>query len=288
MVNPQWLKTFKKVSEEHSFTKAAEILNITQAAVSQHIKHLEKQYGELLLRQGRSLELTPKGNILLEYCHELLKVNNQLNVRMSESSDISGAIKFICPGSIGLRLYPILLDFQQANSNIQIHNAFAPDEEVLNLILANQYEFGFIGTKPDDPRIQSEPFCKEQLELIAPCCREPKNWDDLCQLGFIDHPDGKAMASRLLGRICTENHPLSELPVSGFSNQISLILEPVARGFGFTVLPRYAREAYHDQSKLNVLNQEQQVEDTIWLIYRSEWPLTAKAKVAIDYLKDFI
>ncbi|MCU4676524.1 LysR family transcriptional regulator [Catenovulum sp. 2E275] len=286
MINPLWLKTFRKVCEIKSFTKAAEQLNITQAAVSQHIRHLEKNFGELLLRQSRKIELTPRGSILLEYCMELIQVNNKLNVRMSESSEISGAITFSCPGSIGLRLYPLMLNFQQNNPTIQIHNRFAPDQDVLEKVLTNQVDFGLTGTKPDDPKIKSEAFCKEELELIVPANFQGNDWPSLSELGFIDHPDGKAMLSRLCSRLCSESYSLSELPVSGFSNQISLILEPVARGFGFTVLPRYAREAFNDQTKIKVLNQDRAVVDTIWLIYRSEWPLQSKAKIAIEYLRE--
>ncbi|OBX34924.1 HTH-type transcriptional activator AllS [Halomonas elongata] len=58
MIQPQWLRTFETLVESGSFTRAAERLDLTQAAVSQHIKHLETRLGQLLLRQSRSLELT--------------------------------------------------------------------------------------------------------------------------------------------------------------------------------------------------------------------------------------
>ncbi|WP_324254664.1 LysR family transcriptional regulator [Halomonas sp. KAO] len=41
MLQPQWLRTFEAVVELGNFTRAAERLDLTQAAVSQHIKHLE-------------------------------------------------------------------------------------------------------------------------------------------------------------------------------------------------------------------------------------------------------
>ena len=67
MFNPQWLKSFAMLAELGSFTDSADRLGITQAAVSQHIRHLEQQLGPLILRSKRPLELTPAGLALLDY-----------------------------------------------------------------------------------------------------------------------------------------------------------------------------------------------------------------------------
>ena len=53
----------------------------------------------------------------------------------------------------------------------------------------------------------------------------------------------------------------------GFSNQVGLILEPVSRCLGFTVLPRFARRAFHKQDTLQVVESGIPVVDTLWLIY---------------------
>ncbi|MGN4866905.1 helix-turn-helix domain-containing protein [Aeromonas caviae] len=58
MVNPLWLHTLVVVHETGSFTRAADRLDLTQAAVSQHISRLEAEFGPLLLRKPRQLELT--------------------------------------------------------------------------------------------------------------------------------------------------------------------------------------------------------------------------------------
>ena len=50
---------------DHEFYRAAEQLNLTQPAVSQHIRFLEKQYGmPLFIHDGRRLRLTPAGKVL--------------------------------------------------------------------------------------------------------------------------------------------------------------------------------------------------------------------------------
>ena len=72
MLNTQHLMTFKALVETGSFTRTAKQLGLTQPAVSQHIQKLEKELGEsLLIRHGRSIELTPAGVVLLKHIDEL-------------------------------------------------------------------------------------------------------------------------------------------------------------------------------------------------------------------------
>lgn len=72
MLNTQHLMTFKVLVETGSFTKTAKQLGLTQPAVSQHIQKLERDLDEsLLIRHGRTTEVTDAGEILLKHISEL-------------------------------------------------------------------------------------------------------------------------------------------------------------------------------------------------------------------------
>lgn len=81
-----------------------------------------------------------------------------------------------------------------------IRHRFAPDPETREAVLNKRYELGVVTLRPDDPRLAAEPFAEEPLELVVPAGADLKSWADLTRLGFIDHPDGQAMATRLLAR----------------------------------------------------------------------------------------
>ncbi|WP_232221473.1 substrate-binding domain-containing protein [Burkholderia sp. WSM2232] len=166
-----------------------------------------------------------------------------------------------------------------------MRHRFAPDPEVIGAVLANQYELGIVTLQPDDPRLSATRFTEEPLELVVPAGRQAREWGDLERLGFIDHPDGPAMANRLLSRRFPRNPGVQSLPRSGFTNQVGLILEFVARGIGFTVIPRYARTAYPHPHTISVAEWGPPVIDTLWLIHRSEWPLPARCQHAAAYLR---
>lgn len=286
MINPQWLRSFVVLAERGSFTRTADQLGLTQAAVSQHIRHLEAQLGPLLIRRPRRVELTPAGQALLGYCDDMEQAEKRLNLRLSGADDRQGEISLITPGSIGLSLYPLLLDLQASHPGLSVRHRFAPDEDVLEAVRNNHFELGLVTLKPDDPSLVACHFADEPLDLVVPATATVSHWDDLESLGFIDHPDGHAMASRLLSRVFPGNRGIRSIPCKGFVNQVGLILEPVARGFGFTVIPRYAREAYLHQEAVRVVALEPRVVDSLWLIYRAEWALSARARFVATQLKN--
>ena len=95
------------------------------------------------------------------------------------------------------------------------------------------------------------------------------------------------MASRLLSRRFPAGPGVRNLRVSGFTNQISLILEPVAQGLGFTVIPRFARLAFSRQDEIQIIEGTPAVVDTLWLLHRAEWPLSARAQLALKVIKPY-
>lgn len=288
MTNLHWLRSFTTLVDAGSFTRAAERLDLTQAAVSQHVRHLEDELGPLLIRRPRQIELTPAGVALLEYCNEVEQADKRLKARLSDADADSGEISLITPGSVGLALYPLLLGLQKAHRGLVIRHRFAPDHEALDAVLRKQYELGLVTLKPDDQRLVALPFAEEQLELVAPAGANVEAWEDLVRLGFIDHPDGQAMATRLLARCFPGNPGIRSVPCHGFTNQIALILEPVASGLGFAVIPRHAREAFGRADAIRVIECGAPVVDTLWLIHRAEWPLSSRANWVLGQLRSVL
>jgi hypothetical protein len=63
-------------------------------------------------------------------------------------------------------------------------------------------------------------------------------------MGFMSQPDAALHAIQLLTENFTELEHIEQFYCKEFANQISLILEPVSKGLGFTVLPLFAAKAY--------------------------------------------
>ena len=86
---------------------------MTQSGVSQHIKKLEQYLDTLLLlREGKSFSLTDAGMKLYQQGQELLKTSEEMAASIKQDEPLIGTVKITTPGSVGLKLYPQLLDIQ--------------------------------------------------------------------------------------------------------------------------------------------------------------------------------
>src|ERR1700685_2108049 len=72
------LVTFLEVAKLGSFSRAGQKVFRSQSAVSAQIRQLEEEYGEKLLdRSGKSVRLTPAGEVFLEYAERLIAVRSE-------------------------------------------------------------------------------------------------------------------------------------------------------------------------------------------------------------------
>src|SRR3989441_30858 len=82
------LKVFCDLAETESFTKAAQINQVTQSAVSQQISSLERQFKSLLIeRSKKKFRLTREGQVLYEYSKQIIQTFEALHSRLQEIKD---------------------------------------------------------------------------------------------------------------------------------------------------------------------------------------------------------
>lgn len=112
MLNTDHLQTFLAVAETGSFTAAATRLGFTQPAVSQHIKLLETQVGEVRLfrRVGKTMQLTHAGEELLIHARDVVGLATRAEQHMlSLRGHVTGRIGIGCAPTSGERMIPALL-----------------------------------------------------------------------------------------------------------------------------------------------------------------------------------
>lgn len=117
----QLLRTFATVAEFGNMTQASRVLNLTQGAVSQHIKRLESQLGSALFRRERpGLSLTEAGDRLFGKARRLLAINDELWSDMT-TRHFSGRVSLGVPVDlIAGRLPSILRLFAEAYPDVEI------------------------------------------------------------------------------------------------------------------------------------------------------------------------
>src|SRR4051794_20764758 len=87
MLDVHQLRVFTAVAEKLSFTRAAEGLFLTQSAVSHQIASLERKLGcELLVRQGRTVALTPAGRELAHHAARVLAALDETEAAVRQAA----------------------------------------------------------------------------------------------------------------------------------------------------------------------------------------------------------
>lgn len=283
MINTTWLRTFCTLVEVGHFTRTAERLHMTQSGVSQHVRKLEALLGlELLERQGKRFSLTDAGERLYRDGRKILLALSNLETAASRDSPYEGLVRVMSPGSVGLRLYPRLLDFQRRHPQLVIDYRFAPNSDVERAIAADDVDLGFMTSGSSLVEVSCRAVAREPLLLVTPASVEEPAWETLMELGFVGHPDGVHHADLLLGPNYPEFRHCEQFPNKGFSNQIGLILEPVSRGLGFTVLPAHAVNAFHRPDLIRTHRLAHPVSETLYLGVRRGKTLKSRVRAVID------
>ena len=289
MINPIWLRSFCTLVELGHFTRTAERLYMTQSGVSQHIRKLEEQLDTLLLvREGKQFSLTDAGHKLYQQGQTVLLALEQLQQTVTLDPPFVGLVRLMSPGSIGLKLYAELLDLQLEHDQLTLDYRFTSNAGVEEAISRFDTDIGLMTRKPTLPEVYSQLIGEEQLLLVLPAKHKSSSWEALQALGFVDHPDGAHHANLLLGANYSEYQHSGQLPSKGFSNQISLILEPVSRGLGFTVLPAYAVEAFARQDLIRAYALDVAVSEPLYLCYRRQSALPKRVSSVIGVIKTLL
>jgi len=164
------LKVFCDLVDTESFTKAAEINQITQSAVSQQISTLERQFKSLLIeRSKKRFRLTREGQVLYEGSKQIIESYNLLYSHLQELKDvISGTIRLATIYSIGLHDLPVYLKkFLKAHPTVNVHVEYRRANQVYEDVLGNAVDMGLVAYPMRDSKLETVSLRKEALVIIC-------------------------------------------------------------------------------------------------------------------------
>ncbi|MFH0226393.1 LysR family transcriptional regulator [Vibrio furnissii] len=294
MLNPNWLMTFKTLIETGHFTQTADKLFMTQPGVSQHVRKLEEACGHALIKRiNKTFEITEHGRLVYEYACQQAQSERNLLIQLGEDDPFSGRYKLACSGAMALTLYPQLLDIQQRHRGLSIEVEAAPNQRIMRQVESGEADVGIVTHVPNQSLLQVEEIGQEPLFIVVPKAYEQTSnlAETLLELGLVSHPDAEHYLSLYLSRCDDEQLrqvDTAKLHVSSYVNQINQILVPVARGLGFTLLPKSAVSSFVDADRIAVLQRETQVYETLYLIHKRHRVLPQRTTYLNQALKSLL
>jgi DNA-binding transcriptional LysR family regulator len=164
------LKVFCDLVETKSFTKAAQINQVTQSAVSQTISALERRFKSLLIeRSKKNFRLTQEGEVCYDYAKQILQIHDALQSKLQEIEDvISGNIRVATVYTIGLHvLPPCVKRFLKRYPTVNVHLEYRRANQVYESVVGNVVDLGLVAYPMRDSKVEITPLRKDKLALIC-------------------------------------------------------------------------------------------------------------------------
>lgn len=166
------LRTFREIAETGSFTKAAQRVHLTQAAVSAQIKALENEAGTpLFSRINKKVFLTEAGERLLRRAERMLREHDEALFELSELSQVGRGRLRIGTASTMASNYPLpalLAELKQDYPRLQLSVLRGTSAEIVNQILANDLDLGLVSLPVEANDIRTEVLRRDRLIAILP------------------------------------------------------------------------------------------------------------------------
>lgn len=165
------LRSFAAVVRYGSFTRAAENTYLSQPTISTHIRALEEELNtQLLLRDTKNLQVTPRGQELYECACRMLELQDNLLQRWRQSDQhiIQLGASTIPSAYILPEVLP-RYGKQNPGSYFVVHQS--DSRQVIQGVAEGLFDVGMSGMPCQDEAIRCEPFFRDRMVLITPVSR---------------------------------------------------------------------------------------------------------------------
>jgi DNA-binding transcriptional LysR family regulator len=249
-LDPKLFTAFAAAAELENFTRAAQVSRMTQSGVSQHIAKLEEQIGRpLFKRVGNRVVLTPAGRALLKYLQgHMADLDAFFDGVQTEERALSGLVSYAMPPScLFSSHFRELLDKRSTQPQLRLKVTLASSPEVLEMVLQNSIDFGFLTLRPESPSIRFQSYCEEEYILVGSDAHLIRSLEPPA---IFEHPVIGYPGSDVYYNMWIRHHLPDDkrdhhsLIRSGEINSLDGAVTMVAGGLGIGVFPRHCIERH--------------------------------------------
>lgn len=240
------LQVFHAVARQLSFTKAAEVLFMTQPAVTFQIKQLEEHFNTRLFDRGHGrISLTPAGELVLAYAEKILGLSGEMDVRLAEmTGEVGGSLLVGASTTIAEFLLPrIMGEFKSKFPNVRPRLIVANSESIETRVAEHTIDIGFIESPSHQPNLQTEVCCEDELQVICNPKFPLARLKEITPQHLVDHPfvsREPGSGTREFTEVYLRKHGVDidhMMPVMELGSPVAL-LEVVETGLGYAIASR--------------------------------------------------
>lgn len=273
-MNLHTLRIFTNVARLGSITEAANLLHISQPAVTAQIRKLERELGvKLIIGKGRGIQLTSEGEFLYEQGLRLFQLEEQIDekfkVFLEKQEKVQIASSYISANYI---LPPIIAGYKLENPDVDVYVSLGNVQSVERRVLTYEVDFGFVvqsNIGHEDlhfEKIMDVPFWFV-VHPTHPLANKKVSIFELSEHDFIYRERGSSTLDLLEAIFYTHNCPLPK-----FGIQMQGVLESikvVEAGYGMALAPAYSVDEALAQGRLaRVFVEQVEVNQSLYICTR--------------------
>ena len=263
----QQLRILKAVATEKNFTKAAEVLYLSQPSLSKQVKTLEKNLDILLInRENNKISLTENGKVFLQYSERILALcEESCRALIDLKNGDRGNLTVGASQTIGTYLMPrVLALFAQNYPQIDLKVQVNSTRLIANNVLNREIDIAVVGGEiPNELRknLTIKHFVEDELSLIIskshPFAKKKKiNKENLYYLNFITL-NSNSTIQKFIDNILVQNGiETKQLKIVMQFSSIEGIKTAVSLGLGAAFVSSSAIENEIELKTIEILNIE--------------------------------
>jgi len=290
------LKVFCTVAETKSFSKASEIIHLTQPAVSLQIQALEELYETKIFdRSSYTVVLTPAGEILYRYAKEILSLYAAASKDIGELTGlVKGSISVGASTTIGNHVLPsVIADFKKTHPKIKVHLLVGNTKRIIELLNSGNVDVGLAEGDVTKQKLIVERLIQDELAVIVsslhPWAKKKEvSIFDVAKEPFILREEGSGTQQIIEKYFNKHGISTHDMKVSMVLGSTQAIKEAVECGVGISIVSRWTarKENKYGSLKLLSLKEEKFLRDFSLIFHKN-----AIASHAVDefltYLKSY-
>ncbi len=290
------LKVFCTVAETKSFSKASEIIHLTQPAVSLQIQALEELYETKLFdRSSNAVTLTPAGEVLYKYAKHILGLYASAEKEIGELTGlVKGSISIGASTTIGNYLLPkVISDFRKSRSKIKIHVQVGNTKRVVELLNSGNIDIGLVEGEVSRQKITTKKLIDDELCLVLPpqhplSKRKDVSIFDITNEPFIIREEGSGTRQIIEKYLSKHGITTQNMKITLILGSTESIKHAVENGMGLAIISRWAalKEAKFGTLKLLSFREEKLMREFTLITHKNE-VLSYAAEDFLDYVMNY-
>jgi len=255
-LDPKLFTAFAAAAELENFTRAAQVARMTQSGVSQHVAKLEEQIGrQLFKRIGKKVVLTQAGKMLLHFLHShVADLDSFFDRVQTEQTALSGTVSYAMPPSCLFSThFQDLLEKRRQHPDLRLKVTVASSPEILDLVLQNTVDFGFLTVRPENPALMLQPYCDEEYVFVSAnqLAMSTMRPEDVFAHAMIAYPGADVYYNAWIRHYLPhEKRDFHSLMRTGEINSLDGAITMVVGGLGSGIFPQHCVQAKIDAGAL--------------------------------------